>query len=502
MAIRVQQVNEKQRVKVQVKNFIQLFTESTHAIAIDNYQRPFVWKEDKIGQLISDLNEYKQERKTSDLPLDYFMGALLLHHNEEALRFYVIDGQQRLTSLCILHHLINSTLPPQCDFTYRNPESVTNIHDAQKYFMDAQELHDPDLLNHIVFTVIEVPSEDLAFTFFDTQNNRGVPLNATDLLKAHHLRAITDHNGSRSELQAYCAKRWEALQDTKPILRGGTDFAPILFGQFLWRARQWTGQNQIGRETHDDIVAEFQNRSLTVNSPDTIPLFASQSNQRATHLTLTPKQGYSLNLQPIRLSEHSAGDLPFSIRQPIHKGVGFFLFAEKYTSLIEQLLRPDHPDPEIRAYAHFYQEVIEDLSVYLRELFLLASVVYVDQFGTQQLLQFALWLDHVLGAIRLKKAYIFRAAPLIFLRESTHNLLDVITAAYRPEDVIDWLKNAQIDRTDSADIIYAKEVESNQGVRGKYKQRVLAYYNSDGSLHNKSKWITPYFVEQKKAVTA
>jgi hypothetical protein len=93
-----------------------------------------------------------------------------------------------------------------------------------------------DVCERICFTVIEVPSEDLAFTFFDTQNNRGVPLHATDLLKAFHLRAIAEP--SRETLQTNCAKRWETLQRTQPILGLAGDFAPALFNAFLWRARR------------------------------------------------------------------------------------------------------------------------------------------------------------------------------------------------------------------------------------------------------------------------
>src|ERR1022692_2403488 len=42
--------------------------------------------------------------------------------------------------------------------------------------------------------------------------------------------------------------------------------------------------------------------------------------------------------------------------------------------------------------------------------------VYVDQFGLDDLLKFALWLDHGLGAIRIEKRYVFAEAAVIFLR--------------------------------------------------------------------------------------
>ena len=101
----------------------------------------------------------------------------------------VIDGQQRLTALSVLQHELAGSLPAHCELTYRNPVSIRNVKETQARLKGGCGL--TSILDRICFTVITVSSEDLAFTFFDTQNNRGVPLNATDLLKAYHLRAIS-----------------------------------------------------------------------------------------------------------------------------------------------------------------------------------------------------------------------------------------------------------------------------------------------------------------------
>ncbi|MCO8166741.1 hypothetical protein NJC40_02980 [Pseudomonas sp. 21LCFQ02] len=96
----------------------------------------------------------------------------------------------------------------------------------------------PQIIERLRLTVIEVDSTDLAFTFFDTQNNRGVRLEATDLLKAYHLRAIDYAQGKtdlKAALQRHCAERWESLQRHPAVLSPGQDFAPNLFNRFLWR---------------------------------------------------------------------------------------------------------------------------------------------------------------------------------------------------------------------------------------------------------------------------
>ncbi len=480
-------------VRVWVKNFAALFGEAAYPLAIDTYQRPYVWGTDKVSQLIVDLEEYCDQTKPSEPSLDYYMGAVLLHEDREKQKLFIIDGQQRLTSLCVLHHALTGALPNNHALCYRSALSVTNIKQARARFEQSSlSQRAANLFDRICFTVITVPSEDLAFNFFDTQNNRGVPLQATDLLKAYHLRAINGRDSLR--LQTNCAERWERLQGSKQILGHGADFAPTLFHQFLWRARRWTGQKVIARESYDDIIAEFQDGAIRSEAPDTVPLYASRNNRLGAALTLQPQDGYRLEPQSICLS-NDAAELPFAIRQPISMGVGFFLYADKYTALTKHLLDDEHPGPEVCAFRNFYSQVIADLSLYLRELFLLASVMYVDQFNHRQLLHFALWLDYALGAIRMRKEYIFKEAPLIFLRESPHNLLDVIASAFRPEEVIAHLKKDPL----AGPIYNSESIETGKGVQGRYKQRVLIYYGKEGSLKDKAHWIAEKLTKELRA---
>ena len=58
-------------------------------MALDNYQRPYVWDEVKVCQLINDLLEHQQQGVS--VP-PYYMGTLLLHKNEEKSKYFVIDG--------------------------------------------------------------------------------------------------------------------------------------------------------------------------------------------------------------------------------------------------------------------------------------------------------------------------------------------------------------------------------------------------------------------------
>ncbi|TXI89003.1 MAG: DUF262 domain-containing protein [Cupriavidus sp.] len=69
-------------------------------LAIDHYQRGFVWNEERVRQLIDDLRTYwKGLRDTA-----YYMGTVLLHRDTGKGKRFIIDGQQRFTALCILYH--------------------------------------------------------------------------------------------------------------------------------------------------------------------------------------------------------------------------------------------------------------------------------------------------------------------------------------------------------------------------------------------------------------
>lgn len=101
--------------------------------------------------------------------------------------------------------------------------------------------------------------------------------------------------------------------------------------------------------------------------------------------------------------------------------------------------------------------------------------MYVDQFGFLRLLEFSCRIEMVLGAIRLNKYYIFKEAPLKYLKESRYNLLDVVATAYRPDDVMKFLsEDPQLKYYSPNDL---SDVEIGKGVRGTYLKAHLSYYN-------------------------
>jgi hypothetical protein len=59
-------------------SFADLLEASEWPLALDSYQRGFVWGQDKLMQLVSDLAAYAEQ---TDSALPYYLGVVLLHRN-------------------------------------------------------------------------------------------------------------------------------------------------------------------------------------------------------------------------------------------------------------------------------------------------------------------------------------------------------------------------------------------------------------------------------------
>lgn len=86
-------------------------------IEIPYYQRTFKWNNTQIDGLTADLTELLMSEDTDDDA--HFMGALIVYQSQQnsklARKYYVIDGQQRLTSLSLLFMALCSTLAAHDD---------------------------------------------------------------------------------------------------------------------------------------------------------------------------------------------------------------------------------------------------------------------------------------------------------------------------------------------------------------------------------------------------
>ena len=232
--------------------------------AIDYYQREYRWATKQVAELIEDLAEkFRDDYESGDARSavegygHYFLGSIIISDRDG--HKFIIDGQQRLTTLTLL--LIHIYLQLEDDeqkaqiadlifsmkFGRRSfnldvderaacmealftgsqfeeagqPESVVNI---LRRFRDVTELFPGDLadaalpyfadwlIESVHLVEITAYSDADAYTIFETMNDRGLSLTPTEMLKGYLLANIRDPDRRNAANQVW-RKQITRLQD-------------------------------------------------------------------------------------------------------------------------------------------------------------------------------------------------------------------------------------------------------------------------------------------------
>jgi uncharacterized protein with ParB-like and HNH nuclease domain len=216
------------------------------SFSIDEYQREYKWEKENIDELLSDLqakffNHHRSEDETSAVSGygEYFLGSIIVSKRNG--KNYLIDGQQRVTSLTLLLIClyraaesqglpVSKTMAPlifsdnlghpkfNLDIAERLPviealfqgkdynpdgkdESIQTMY-ARYGDIDANDLLVDlgDALPHFIYWLltrvglieIATDSDSYAYAIFETMNDRGKPLSPVDMLKAYLLAPIEE----------------------------------------------------------------------------------------------------------------------------------------------------------------------------------------------------------------------------------------------------------------------------------------------------------------------
>lgn len=272
----------------------------TDKLVIPNYQRPYKWTKKNIEDLLTDIsNAIADARKYKDFK--YRIGTVLLHDNKNT--FEIVDGQQRTISL----YLIYSFLKPgyKCFFSdnakFSNTISQKNIKDnaafIRQWFSSKEQDEKVEFAEAFEKTlevvVITVAKTSEAFQLFDSQNTRGKALNPHDLLKAYHLREMTD---DLYEME-HAVDAWEN-KDPKNISE--------LFDTYLFPIINWADSKPTDTFTaqHIDVFKGIEESS-----------------------------NYSYARRAVKSSP------VFQITEPFTAGSDFFQYVDHYMSLRDDIVR-------------------------------------------------------------------------------------------------------------------------------------------------------------------
>ena len=305
----------------------QLF--SGRRYSLDYYQREYSWSRDSLELLLGDLQRRflaswkdADDRQATARYEPYFLGPYV-YHEEEGIT-YVVDGQQRITTLHLLLIYLRRLLKDQgltedaeqltqliykrqrgrSSFTIDLPErhellealmqdhpyelpddcspSLQNVYDRSR---DIDELYPEELrgdalpyfhdwlLDRVCLVGIKALGRENAWEIFESMNNRGVRLGPVDLLKSYLLSQVDI--GDRRRLN----DRWRnmlsrlngistnaASDFVKAFLAGhyssdSTEFIELYSGSTPFHEWVRKNQHQLGLSSKPDF-AHFSDRLI------------------------------------------------------------------------------------------------------------------------------------------------------------------------------------------------------------------------------------------------
>lgn len=73
--------------------------------SIPKYQRDYAWKKKNLDELWEDLEEAKNASSDS---MGHFLGTIVVAKEPNSDAYYIIDGQQRSTTIFMLRYALNA----------------------------------------------------------------------------------------------------------------------------------------------------------------------------------------------------------------------------------------------------------------------------------------------------------------------------------------------------------------------------------------------------------
>jgi len=385
---------------------------------IPEYQRPYVWKEKQINRLLDDFLIYN--KNTDSEKALFYIGSIIVH--QEGGKLKIIDGQQRITTLLLMNAVINKNHETRIEYTATS--SISNIKRNYAYLksVHSKDIYDyahTNVLNYIDFdkinvTLVVTATEDLAYTFFETQNTGGIRLSGSDIIKAHHLRAIDS-----KKIINYQARKWEGIESQK--------VEEII--QNLTKIRFWDNRNWRRFPFYRDekgikevLIDEFTER--TKHDKSDISFYYS-----AVEII----DGRSLQMHESHFKQ---------LKQPLSDGNNTLDFINDYVQLHDVLFGKINKDHRVSdAFYEFNDKLLHGNygTLFLKELLELCIITYVSRFGFHRLFEASLWLYRAIYSLRVSSSRNVREDS-IFKFVLDNQFIDNIIEVYTVDELILFLK--------------------------------------------------------------
>lgn len=302
-------------------------------LRIPDYQRGYAWKEHQVEDFWEDILQLENDRihYTGVITLEPVKASLYQKWEKDLWLiegvgfrpFYVVDGQQRLTTSMILLQAILESVPKDAELNYQSISSIRkqfiffeadnklqqsfifgyekdnpsdeymktkifgehsgsnqfletlytrNLSFAKNYFKDRLKdmsveeiaLIYKKLTQKLKFNLYEIDEEIDVFVTFETMNNRGKPLTSLELLKNRliYLSTLFKNNDGREQLRININDAWKTMYE----YLGKNPDVPLSDNLFL--RNHWTMYFKYTRKKGDDYIKfllddKFSARNVT-----------------------------------------------------------------------------------------------------------------------------------------------------------------------------------------------------------------------------------------------
>lgn len=334
-------------------------------ISIPAYKRSYVWGKKEVEALLEEILGAFEKR----IPL--YVGSLVFCQNE--IGYEVVDGVQRIGTFVLLFEVLGILgLREGCGFMSQSTEKVQENKNWIALWLEANSNEALEfgkyVLENIQFSCTFLYSLDECFTLFDDLNSKGKKYETYELIKIYHLGKMSER-GDRELIESY-AKRFDEIAQ-----RAGGARIRKLFYELLSLARMWikNKSSECIRETSGAKKEEFEKEVFEEFCPKIDKRFEMFN---------------SLSTQDM------------GILRDFGEGRGFFEYLFYFDSLLDRV--------EAMIVWRELREGDEGLCKYLRFIYEMMMLIYLDKFRDGNLEVAHLWIFRVVYSLVLQKEKITR----------------------------------------------------------------------------------------------
>lgn len=384
----IEYMSNDENINAEIKKIENILSDN---LCIPNYQRPYRWTERNVFQLLEDIKKSWKAGKKS-----YRIGSVILNNDDNGT-LNIVDGQQRITTILLVLKVLGSEVGKSLrenKLQYSHKVSLNAIIANHRFivnWIDENISNEKDnftkyLLQYCEFVEIQVKDLSEAFQMFDSQNGRGKELEAYNLLKAYHIRAMESNTFDE---KIVCDRNWESATrylKTKET-KTPTDLLMQVINEQLYRTRQWS-KKEIAGEFSKKQIDEFKGITICKNQSIDYPYqnkellqFIVQSYFNSLGVSVNGMKSRFHKIQPKNIN-------PFTlINQHLVNGKEFFEYIETYVEIYKQLFITEGELPEfkkfVKKYCVDYSGANRDGDKYLFELYKSLILLVFDKFGEE-----------------------------------------------------------------------------------------------------------------------